>query len=227
MDISLHCKYQDIIDDVCTLGWQTLSRHDLLRAAVAYYFFSVQFRENLEIACMLHPDDAQLRQLHVEECDTANLSPWPGVSGPGEALNHDEFMRRSLELYPMDASERAALDEIGEAYLCEVRSLDPSVRALSIGSYEDGGLEKVFRAILGAPHWDGPCLQAFRHFLIAHIQFDSDPEHGHGALSRTLACDDRVAPLWLAFEQVLVRCAPGLQVQDLPESELLAVSTAV
>lgn len=211
METSLRYEYGDAIDDVCALGWQDLSQHDLLRVAVAYYFFSVQFRENLEIACKLNPDDEQLRQLYSEECNTANLSPWPCVSQAGEALNHDEFMRRSLELEPLGASERATLDEIGQAYLSEIRSLDPSVRALSIASYENGGLEKVFHAILGAPHWHGPCLQAFRHFLIAHIQFDSDPEHGHGALSRSLICDDRVTPLWSAFKQILVRCVPRLQ----------------
>jgi len=32
-----------------------------------------------------------------------------------------------------------------------------------IASYEDGGLERLFQAILAISHWNGPLLQAFRH----------------------------------------------------------------
>jgi hypothetical protein len=88
--------------------------------------------------------------------------------------------------------------------------MDNLSKALSIASYEDGGLESVFRAILKAPHWDGPLLQAFKHFLTEHIRFDSDPEKGHGALCRHLPPNDKVLPLWTAFRQILVEAAPGL-----------------
>ena len=54
---------------------------------------------------------------------------------------------------------------------------------MALASYEDGGLERVFRAILTAQHWNDPVLQAFKHFLSEHIRFDSDPEQGHGALA--------------------------------------------
>ena len=83
--------------------------------------------------------------------------------------------------------------------------------ALSIASYEDGGLENVFGAILKAPHWDTPLLQAFQHFLSEHIRFDSDPDAGHGALCRHLVPDDRVLPLWTAFRRLLVEAAPALK----------------
>ena len=76
--------------------------------------------------------------------------------------------------------------------------------------YEDGGLENLFRAILKAPDWDGPLLQAFKHFLLEHIRFDSDPEHGHGGLCRHLTPDDAILPLWAAFRESLVTAVPRL-----------------
>ena len=56
------------------------------------------------------------------------------------------------------------------------------IKALALASYEDGGLESVLKTILTAPDWDDALLQAFKHFLVEHIRFDSDPEQGHGAL---------------------------------------------
>jgi hypothetical protein len=81
---------------------------------------------------------------------------------------------------------------------------------MSIGSYEGGGLEKIFRAFLRAPDWGNPALEAFQHFLVEHIKFDHDPEHGHGVLSRHLAPDERVIPLWTAYEHLLIRAVPEL-----------------
>jgi hypothetical protein len=73
--------------------------------------------------------------------------------------------------------------------------MDLETRALSIASYEDGGLEKVFTSFLRAERWNGPLLQAFKHFVAEHVRFDSDPDQGHGALSRHLKPDDRILPL--------------------------------
>jgi hypothetical protein len=178
--------------------------------AWAYYFFSIQFRENLEIAIELYPSDSKLEHLKEEECDTANLSPWPGIAERGERMNHDEYMRRTLALVPVDPEQAAYFTAVGWAYLAEIRRLDPVSRALSIASYEDGGLEKVFRAILRFRHWEGALLEAFEHFLQEHIRFDSNPDQGHGALSRHLAPDDRVRPLWDAFKDILLTCVPRL-----------------
>jgi hypothetical protein len=44
----------------------------------------------------------------------------------------------------------------------------------------------------------------------AHIRFDSDPLEGHGALSRQMTPDASVVPLWEAFKQLLLNCAPNL-----------------
>jgi hypothetical protein len=126
-------------------------------------------------------------------------------------MNHDEFMRRTLVLGSLDSEAAGELTGIGEAYLARLRSFDPVAKALSITSYEDGGLEAVFRAILTAPCWDGPLLGAFRHFLEKHIEFDSDPEEGHGALSRHLAPDERVLPFWHRFHHLFLAVAPALE----------------
>jgi hypothetical protein len=82
---------------------------------------------------------------------------------------------------------------------------------LALATYEDGGLERVFRAILTAPNWNGPLQQAFKHFLAEHIRFDSDPDQGHGALCRHLTPNDRVLPLWAEFKYMLIEAAPNLK----------------
>lgn len=193
--------YEQVIDEICNLNWTNLTEEDLIRVAWAYYHFSVQFRECLEIAREMYSDDERLPQLDHGERDTDNLSPWPGVATAGEKMNHDEFMRRTLELTKVPEIGRIVLSDIGNKYLKAVRAIDPKVRALALATYEDGGLERVFRAILTAPNWNGPLQQAFKHFLTEHIRFDSDPDQGHGALCRHLSPDDRVLPLWAAFKQ--------------------------
>ena len=206
----------ELVRDICNLSWSALGEEDLINIAWAYYHFSIQFRENLEIARDLYPDDRALLQLDHGERETDNLSPWPGVAEAGERMNHDEFMRRTLTLTAIDESRRHRLAAIGQTYLASVRGTNRTSRALSIASYEDGGLEAVFRSILTAAAWDQPLLQAFKHFLIEHIRFDSDPELGHGALCRHLTPDDRVLSLWTAFRQMLVEAAPALLVPHEP-----------
>jgi hypothetical protein len=203
-------EYRGVVADICRLRWASVTAADLTDAAWAYYYFSVQFRENLEIAAALHPGDRQIRQLKAEECDTANLSPWPGVANVGERLNHDEFMRRLLELETIAGARQQKLTKKGKEYLKRVREFSDLTRAASIDSYEDGGLERVFRAMLQARHWDGLVLQAFRHFLTEHIKFDSDPLQGHGSLTRHLSPNDQVDGLWIAFQRLLIEAVPKL-----------------
>jgi hypothetical protein len=202
--------YEQIINEITNLSWTRLHEEDLIRAAWAYYHFSVQFRESLEIARELYPDDERLLQLDHGERNTDNLSPWPGVAAAGEKMNHDEFMRRTLQLATIPEIGRLALADIGNDYLRKVRVIDRTSRALALASYEDGGLERVFRAILTAQHWNGPLQQAFKHFLTEHIRFDSDPDQGHGALCRHLTPDDRVLPLWAEFKRMLIEAVPRL-----------------
>lgn len=206
MGINAWTAEDAVIDSICELNWHSLSKDNLTDVAWAYYYFSIQFRENLEIARALHPHDEHLKKLETEECRTDNLSPWSGVALPGERMNHDEFMRRTLELVPIGPEHCAALCEHGRRYLDAVRALDPVSRAQSIVSYEGGGLERVFCAMLGAREWQGPLLSAFRHFLAMHLKLD---DH-HGALVSHLEAGNAAIPLWRLFRDLLLACVPQL-----------------
>lgn len=200
-------RYPKVIDEIENLNWPALTREELLAVCAGYYHFSVQFVEAVGIACELYPDDAKLIELRHGECDTDNLSPYPGVAEPGEKMNHDEFMRRTVAMSSLDQAARNRIDALGLAYLEEAHKHDPITRAMSLSSYEDGELEKVFAAFLTAKDWDEPSLGAFRHFLVEHIKLDSGE---HGGLCRHLVADDRIVPLWEAFRNLLVSAAPRL-----------------
>ncbi len=217
MQTSESTECADIIDEICGFDWESLSQNDLLNVAISYYYFSIQFYESLRVARALYPEDEKLRQLEAGECNTDNLSPWPDIAQTGETMDHFEFMRRLLTLSPINEQRRNELDRIGQNYLHVTRAMTLQARAGSIASYEDGGLENVFRAILRCRQWNGPALQAFRHFLVEHIRFDSDAEAGHGALSRHLTLDDReVSQMWLEFQRILLAAAPSLATQPTP-----------
>lgn len=210
MDVMARTRYQDVVDEIGDLAWDALGVEDMMGVAWAYYYFSIQFRESLTAARAIYPDDVNLQRLEIEECDTANLSPWPGVAVAGERMNHDEFMRRTLTLTQIPADQARFFQAAGEAYLAFTRRINPEMRALSIASYEDGGLETVFNGMLRFSGWQNTLLQAFRHFVTEHVRFDSDPDQGHGALSRHLVPDDGILPLWRAFRDLLVTCVPNL-----------------
>ena len=124
--------YEQAIDEICNLNWTKLTEEDIIRVAWAYYHFSVQFRECLEIARKMYPDDERLLQLDHGERNTDNLSPWPGVAATGEKMNYDEFMRRTLELAKIPEIGRIVLSDIGKKYLKAVRAIDPKIQ--SVGS---------------------------------------------------------------------------------------------
>ena len=207
MTVTTLNRYHAVIDDICNLKWSALNREELMAVCAAYYYFSVQFVEAVDIACGLYPSDRKLAELREGECDTDNLSPYPDVAGEAEKMNHDEFIRRAVALSSLDAAERARVERIGRAYLDEVHSLEPLVRAMSLSSYEDEGLPRVFNAMLQAPDWSERSLAAVRHFLVQHFALDSNV---HGALCRHLVADDRILPLWKAFRNLFVDAAPKL-----------------
>jgi hypothetical protein len=203
-------QFYGVIEEISAFPWSSMSRDDMVDVAGAYYFFSIQFRESLDEARRLYPDDENLRQLEAEECDTDNLSPWPSVAAVGERLNHDEFMRRTLALMPCTAAKAEAFKAIGHRYLAATRSQPSPARAASLVSYEDGGLERVFKAMLTFAHWDTELLLAFRHFLQKHVHFDGGSEKSHGALCRHIHVDDSILPLWLNFRDLLVEAVPAI-----------------
>jgi hypothetical protein len=200
--------FDAVIDEICEMRWESIGAEEVLQVAKAYYFFSIQFRENLQIACRLYPNDQMLKMLREVECSTDNLSPWPGVTAVGEKLNHDEFVKRLLSLQTINRDDY--LTGVGLAYLDRVRNLDDLTRATSIASYEDGGLSRVFRAILRAPDWEGAGSRAFKFFLEQHIRFDEDEGGGHGALTRQLRPLDAISLLWVAFRDMLIAAVPKL-----------------
>jgi hypothetical protein len=208
--ISAIDRYRSVIQEIGDLNWSALTRSDLMAVCCAYYYFSVQFVEAVHIACELYPRDPKLGELREGECDTDNLSPYPGIATAGEKMNHDEFMRRVVAMSSLGRHEQDRVDDLGRSYLAKVHGMPPLVRAMSLSSYEDGGLETVFRAMLSAPDWNEPSLAAFRHFLVEHIRLDSGESGGHGSLCRHLAPDDRILPLWEAFRDLLVQAAPRL-----------------
>jgi len=205
------CQYQPVVGEIAALGWQYLTQEELMAVAWAYYYFSIQFRESLNAACDAYPDDPRLISLREGECETDNLSPYVDIALAGERMNHDEFMRRAISLAPIDPREQARLTQIGLRYLAATRKLPAHARAMSIPTYEDGGLETVFRAILTAPDWDHPSLKAFQHFLKEHIRFDSDSENGHGSLSRHLRPDGETLLLWTYFRDLFLDAVPALE----------------
>ena len=48
------------------------------------------------------PQIKTLISLREGECDTDNLSPYPGIAEKGEKMNHDEFMKRIVESASLD-----------------------------------------------------------------------------------------------------------------------------
>ena len=217
---AVKCAYQEVIAEICDLKWSSLNEEEAIAVAWCYYFISVQFRENLQVARRLHPEDEKLRDLEREECNTDNLSPWPGVARPGERMDHDEFMKRVLSLAPIPEAKRHRFELIGDRYLAHIRKMDDTTRAMSITSYEDGGLERVFRAMLTSAQSRNPLLGGFRHFLSEHIRFDSDTSSGHGAMIRHLRPDDRILPVWVSFKDILNEFVPGLS-RPLPAAQSL------
>ncbi len=202
--------YKPVIEEIANFNWESLDRSQLSAVAWAYWYFSIQFRENLEATFRMYPNDRQLQNLVKEECDTDNLSPWPNVAGKNEKLNHDEFMKRLLTLSSINPHVQQIAEKAGLHYLNRVRRIDDLTKAMSIASYECGGLETVFKAILRAQDWDTPLLRAFKHFLVKHIDFDSDPAQGHGALIKHLVPDDRIRYLWVEFRDLLIISVPNL-----------------
>lgn len=106
-------RYLAVVDEIEALNWRSLSRDELMAACAAYYYFSVQFVQAVHIACELYPSDHSLIELRGGECDTDNLSPYPGIAQPGERMNYDEFMRRTVAMSSLGSGERRRIRRLG------------------------------------------------------------------------------------------------------------------
>ena len=49
-EIATCASFEQVIDEICGLNWAILTEKNLIGIAWVYYYFSVQFRESLEIA---------------------------------------------------------------------------------------------------------------------------------------------------------------------------------
>ena len=111
---------------------------------------------------------------------------------------------RLLTLQPM--GDVAAIERAGAVYLAKSRAMTITSWPRASPAMKMAACRPSFGAMLRAPSWTGAGQRAFRHFLEKHIEFDSDEDAGHGALSRHIPVDDSILPLWVAFEDIL-RCA--------------------
>jgi hypothetical protein len=127
MNVQITSRYQRVIDEIRNFNWRGLKREELMIACRAYYYFSRQFVDAVHIACDLYPSDENLISLREGECDTDNLSPYPGIAEKGEKMNHDEFMRRVVESASLDQTARERVDNLGREYLAEVSRRDPLI----------------------------------------------------------------------------------------------------
>jgi hypothetical protein len=51
----------EILDSICGFNWEDLPQDDLMDVATSYPYFSIQFREGLQAAQKLYPNDERLR----------------------------------------------------------------------------------------------------------------------------------------------------------------------
>lgn len=207
MGLSECFQANSAINRVCDIGWETLNEQQMTSAVWMFYFRSVQFRENLEAAIRLHPDNQNLRTLTEEELHTNNLSPYNGIAAEGEYLDHDTFLKRIIETHPIPPEKRQYLENLGKEYLDSMTKMPDEIKAMCLVSSEDGGSSKIYTNILTSPQncWKSNGMQAFRHFLQKHVEFDSTEgeDTGHGMLVRKLGIDDRVAPMLDKFADCL------------------------
>src|SRR5690242_21076920 len=72
--------------------------------------------------------------------------------------------------------------------LARISAMDPYTRAAGISSYEDGGLERIFGAILNCACWETPLLQGFRHFVVKQDRKSTRLNSSHMSISYAVFC---------------------------------------
>ncbi|MGH1403481.1 MAG: hypothetical protein ACRBDL_04505 [Alphaproteobacteria bacterium] len=188
------------VNRICNLDWESFNEDQIASAAWMLYYLSIQFRKNLETAMELHPNDPALQELATEELHTDNLSPFPNIAEEGECLDHDEFLKRIIDSYPMEQEKKQFLTALGNKYLAELSHMPDEAKTMHLVSLEDGGASRIYQSILNAPteQWESNEMQAFHHFLEKHVAFDNleGEDAGHGALIRKLGMDDSIAPMY-------------------------------
>ncbi len=84
---------------------------------------------------------------------------------------------------------------------------------------EDGGAIQMYSSVLKAQVLDSedPALQAFKHFLQKHVEFDNEEgaEAGHGTLVRKFEMEDKhIGPFWNHFADFLETLVYGEKAEE-------------
>tara|TARA_B100001989_G_C24540621_1_gene467343 strand:- start:1554 stop:2237 length:684 start_codon:yes stop_codon:yes gene_type:complete len=207
------------VERICNLGWEDLSENQVKRALHGFYFFSQKFVDNLRTASNLYPEDDGIKSLMQEELNTDNLSPYNGVADEGEAMDHDVFLRRVIQISGLSEEENEELFTKGKQYLEAMDQMPPEAQLQCLVSCEDGGAIQMYSSVLKAQVLDSedPALQAFKHFLQKHVEFDNEEgaEAGHGTLVRKFEMEDKhIGPFWNHFADFLETLVYGEKAEE-------------
>lgn len=157
---------QSVIGEITNLPWQRLSPAGLQQLMVLSHHAAREFAASLRVAKRLYPNNKELYEMATGELETTNLH-FDSYKGPGDHADYlDHFIRKCNVPTQVHAK--------GTAYERLVAQLPDTVRASSVFEREQY-LPEIFKRILAAPDWDAPGLEAYRHYLEKHIQFDTEP----------------------------------------------------
>ncbi len=213
---AITARFQPLaVCEIAAMNWVALSPDERVDVAWTTYFFSVQCRESLNAALQVHPDHEGLKHYAQAVCQTTNLSPWTGVASPGEAMHHDEFLRRVLTREPVCQERRARLQRLGAAYLVTTRGLNAPVKAMGVLSYLTGGLDAVYRTIQSTAQGEGELMRGFRYFLTEHVRLVHASQAELPSASSAGSNDgDSAGLMWTAFRDLLLQTVPSLSPQS-------------
>lgn len=165
--------YQDTLNEIKLLKWNNLTKEGLENLMFISLETAKEFAESLHIALSVFPDDSLLKSMAEGELKTNNLAfgDWNHTG------DHWEFLQHFLSSH----TEPPEVLKACVGYRKVVESLPDNIRTMSIFSRETA-LPEIFSQILASPAWKNSLpahLQAFRFYLLKHIELDSK-EGGHG-----------------------------------------------
>jgi hypothetical protein len=199
-------SYHTTVTRILSLPWNKLTQQDLESLMVVSLETAQEFAESLRAALTIFPNDHLLKSMAAEELQTNNLQfdTWKKTGDHWEFLSHF-LSNREKSLLVLAACER---------YRKTVRALTSSTRAMSIFSREEM-LPRIFSQILTAPIWKAPLplyLQAFRFYLIKHVELDSK-DGGHRDMVSHLPITNEVEEFYQARLRLYQEAIPHVRLQ--------------
>lgn len=195
-------KYQELVKEIRNLHWDSLNQNELQQLMVLSAYSALEFGENLRLTLQRNPSNHALEEMAREELKTDNLS----FGDYQQRGDHAEFLWHFINKYSL-LQKNPALQEVGEKYMTEVRSLPPETRVMSIVSRERE-LPGIFTRILTAPQWEAIGLPEYKYYLERHIALDS-AEGGHADMLADMPVEDKVVDFYQARLD-MYRCLPRL-----------------